>query len=301
MSEFDSVLNKSTDAKQPNGQSTAEKQTSGASKKEKRNQCYAMIDEACLEAVSSPEKMMDFLKVQSHFEKYSLNNNLLIFHQRPGATRIKCFDDWVKANQSVKGGAKSFYILERTTYMVGDEERPGYNAKAMFDVLDLRDPVVKPSVQYEPKKLIAALVHNAPVPITTVQDYPKDKSDGAFYSIKAKKIFARAGMSADEIITSVTQALVHAELAKKDANYRPEDHEFTARSVAYSIASKFGIPTDKATLFSIPPVLSGKEMEDIKPTLAEIHDNIKLISERMREALEQSKSADKAKDEQEAR
>ena len=60
---------------------TTEKKSYADVQRDKRVQCYAMIDEACGSIVANKENMQQFLDVQSRCENYSLNNNLLIYMQ----------------------------------------------------------------------------------------------------------------------------------------------------------------------------------------------------------------------------
>lgn len=55
----------------------------------------AMIEDACLDAVASTENLKKFLVFQNRFEKYSLNNNLLIYMQKPTAVRSRDFNVWI--------------------------------------------------------------------------------------------------------------------------------------------------------------------------------------------------------------
>lgn len=56
-----------------------DKKSYGETMTEKRNACYAMVEDACIDVMSSAENMNRFLAVQSRFERYSMNNNLLIY------------------------------------------------------------------------------------------------------------------------------------------------------------------------------------------------------------------------------
>lgn len=109
------------------------------------------------------------LRIQElSFDKYSLNNALLIFAQKPDAVKVKDFDAWKKDDISIKKGAKSFMILEPSPYKGTDGKmHRGYNAKNVFDISDVEAPEEAFSLPkpYEQKKLIAALVHEAPVPV----------------------------------------------------------------------------------------------------------------------------------------
>jgi len=54
--------------------------------------------------------LMPMLGVMSHFSKYSLNNQLLIYAQRPEATKVLGFHSWLKAGYSVRKGEKGIAI-----------------------------------------------------------------------------------------------------------------------------------------------------------------------------------------------
>ena len=130
MSNMDEVLNE-----------TQKKTDYAEQMKARRDRCYAMIDQAALDAVSTVARLQQFLAVQSRFERYSLNNNLLILAQKPDATRIRDYEGWEKESKQVKKGAKSFEILEPHPYQTADgSQQIGYQPKRMFDNADLTEP-----------------------------------------------------------------------------------------------------------------------------------------------------------------
>ena len=91
MTEFENILN---EANKKNGNEQVaveapaekEKKSYGDLQREKKQQCYSMIDDACVDVVSNGDRLRAFLDVQSRLERYSLNNNHLIFTQKPEAT-----------------------------------------------------------------------------------------------------------------------------------------------------------------------------------------------------------------------
>ena len=115
MSEFDTVLNEAAKRKAEQNESQFDdivengtgKKNYGQIMAEKKTKCYAMIDDACLNVMSSPEKLYGYLMVQSSFERYSLNNNLLIFAQNPGATKMKDFNAWKKDGVPLRRARKA--------------------------------------------------------------------------------------------------------------------------------------------------------------------------------------------------
>ena len=304
MSEFDNVINeinKKNEAKETVEQ-TVEVPEEVEGKKsfaermaEKKSQCYAMIDDACLNSVSSADNLRQFLTVQSRFDKYSLNNALLIFAQKPDAVKVKDFDAWKKDDISIKKGAKSFMILEPSPYKGTDGKmHRGYNAKNVFDISDVEAPeeAFPQPKPYERKKLIAALVHEAPVPVRKAE-HSIGEND-AIYDAKNKVVYFKAGLEFDTIFPAIAKALAHAEMAKGDANYRVNDNEFKARCSANIIAQKYGVDIHTVDIHVIPPKYASLEAEDVKKELGAVHDNVKTITTRMAELLEKTQEKEQS-------
>lgn len=295
MSEFNTVLNEATKKQSESTEpqfddivaGEADKKSYGQIMAEKKAKCYAMIDDACLNVMTNPEKLYEYLMVQSSFERYSLNNNLLIFAQNPGASKLKDFNAWKKEGCSVKKGAESILILEPAPY-TGTDGKPhrGYNAKNVFDIEDVTlPPEAKPHEKsYEQKKLMEALVHDSSVPIRKSEQNIGD--DFAVYDEQNKVIFFRPGLEFDVIFPAVAKALAHAEMAKGDTGYRVDEHEFTARCAANVIARKYGVDTRTVDIHGIPPKYSAMDVEEIKKELSDIHSTVKTVTERMTEVID---------------
>ena len=305
MSEFDNVLNGTADKKAeqtvPEAQfddaleGGGDKKTYGQMMAEKKAKCYAMIDDACLAVMSSPEKLYEYLMVQSSFERYSLNNNLLIFAQNPGATKLKDFEGWKKAGCYVKKGAESIMILEPSNY-TGTDGKPhrGYNAKNVFNIEDVNVPPEAHSEEktYEQKKLVEALVHDSPVPIRKAEQNLGDNF--AVYDPQNKTIYFKPGLEFAEVFPAIAKALAHAEMAKGDVNYRVNDNEFKARCSANIIAQKYGVDIHTVDIHVIPPKYASLEAEDVKKELGAVHDNVKTITTRMTEVLEKTQEKEQS-------
>ena len=314
MSNFDDILNQSKKnvqvpapkeivVKPLDSEENKEKKEWVEKQKKKREQLFEMIEAACPTIVSSIEKMSEFLKVQSNFEKYSLNNNILIFAQKPDATKVKDFNGWKDEGGSVKKGSKGFFIMEPSTYKKDGEDRVAFNPKTVFDISDVADVDPVQQVSYDKALLIRALVHESPVNIVTLKDYPSSKPEGAYYDIKDKVIYAKAGMAVNDIFISVSQALAFAEIARKSNEpFRAADHVFQARCVALVLANKFGVSADKIQLYSMPARYAECDSEMIKKDLSEIHSAVKSIVSRMNEVLiERPKEQSKSRSDKEAR
>ena len=307
MSNFDEILNqgkkKETDVQVSESTDKKDKKEWADEQKRKRDSLFEMIEAVCPTIVSSTEEMSEFLTVQSRFEKYSLNNNILIYAQKSDATKIKDFKGWKEEGGSVKKGSKGFMILEPTSYTKDGEKRIAFNPKTMFDASDVAGITPGQTVAYDKSMLIRALVNDSPVDIKTVQNYPADKAVGAYFDVKDNCIYAKSGMNVNDIFTSVSQALACAEMAKQtNEPFRVSDHEFQARCVAYVLAKKYGVPPDQVNLYSMPTRYAGYDGEQIKKELLEIHGSVKAITNRMNEILlERPKEQNKKRNDKEAR
>lgn len=298
MSNFDEILN------QGKKNEPKDNEKSGDWKEEqrkRREQLFEMIEAVCPDIVSSAQQMRAFLTVQSHFEKYSLNNNILIYAQRADATRLKDFKSWKEDGGSIKKGGKSLMILEPAPYTKDGEERIAFNPKTMFDILDVTGVQEPQQGSCDKAMLIRALVNDSPVDIKTVQSYPADKPEGAYFDVEDNCIYAKAGMAVEDIFTAVSQAMACAEMAGNEP-FRAEDHAFQARCAAFTLAKKYGVPEGKVDIHSVPPRYADFDNSQIKKELGQIHDAVKAISTRMNKALlERPREQNRSKSDREAR
>lgn len=65
------------------------------------------------------------LKVASSFHRYSFNNHLLIFSQRPDATLVAGFRKWLQLGRHVRKGEKGIAILAPCKYKTKIEDDDG--------------------------------------------------------------------------------------------------------------------------------------------------------------------------------
>lgn len=62
---------------------------------------------AVTEEASDSEVLQEFLDVQACFHDYSVNNTLLIHHQKPDATRVAGYRTWQDLGRQVQEGGPS--------------------------------------------------------------------------------------------------------------------------------------------------------------------------------------------------
>ena len=97
------------------------------------------------------KSLLPLLGVMSRFTKYSLSNQLLIFAQRPGATRVQGYRAWNKAGYQVRKGEKGIAIYAPMRFAQRDAAdaldegtvnapRLGFRAAYVFDISQV-DPL----------------------------------------------------------------------------------------------------------------------------------------------------------------
>ena len=65
-----------------------------AQKQEQRKEAYELIDTTCQEMMADGGAFQQYLDVQGHFDRYSVNNAILVSAQMPEATQLKDYGSW---------------------------------------------------------------------------------------------------------------------------------------------------------------------------------------------------------------
>ena len=215
----------------------AEKQTN----KDRMREIVDSIENGIKELFES-EKYMRYLSVMSKFHRYSVNNTMLIYMQRPDATHVAGFNKWRdQFGRNVLKGEKGIRIIAPTPYKKKVEEiktDPETNApvldadgKAIIEEKEIRIPMFKvvsvfdvsqtagkplPQLaadlsgnvqQYE--VFMEALRRASPVPM---EIKPVARDTDGFFSIKAQSITIRAGMSEVQTVCAAVHEIAHAKL-----------------------------------------------------------------------------------------
>lgn len=215
----------------------AEKQTN----KDRMREIVDSIENGIKELFES-DKYRKYLATMSRFHRYSANNTMLIYMQRPDATHVAGFNKWRdQFGRNVLKGEKGIRIIAPTPYKKKVEEiktDPETNApvldadgKAIIEEKEIRIPMFKvvsvfdvsqtagkplPQLaadlsgnvqQYE--VFMEALRRASPVPI---EIKPVAHDTDGFFSIKAQSITIRAGMSEVQTVCAAVHEIAHAKL-----------------------------------------------------------------------------------------
>lgn len=293
MTEFEKILKEGSQKEEPKKeQPNPAGKTYGELMKEKRDRCFSMISDACKEITSDEEHFKLFLSVLCRFERYSLNNNILIYAQKPNAMRLKDHFKVLSEKQKIREGAKPVYILEPEKVSGESGEWTRYNAVDKYDVADLENELLEIGTELDPQMKIRALLHKCPVFIKTLpsNEYPAGRKCGAYYDVEMDRIVAKADMSYDEIFLSVAEALAHVEMKRSaEGAYDPNQHTFEAKCVAYILAKRYAVPNKQIDLSMMSEKYRDMNEDETKESLAKIHKSVKSINYRMTLKLEPPK------------
>src|SRR4051812_30268930 len=99
-----------------NSESNSEKSQEWQQERQERiGQLVKQLEEG-VASIQSSEDFKRWLSVASRFHTYSLNNQLLILFQFPGATRVAGYRTWQSLGRQVVKGAKGISILAPRPY-----------------------------------------------------------------------------------------------------------------------------------------------------------------------------------------
>ena len=187
-------------------------------------------------------KYQQYLQTMSQFHRYSFNNTMLIFLQKPDATRVAGFNKWKDTfKRNVKKGEKGIKIIAPATYkktirnekLDPDTKAPllDENGQAIIEekevviprfrvatVFDVSQTVGKPlpelaaSIKGDVKQyeaFLEALERSSPVPVSYEKLPPS--CDGVFREGE-QSIGIREGMSEVQTVAALVHEITHAKL-----------------------------------------------------------------------------------------
>lgn len=234
------------------------------------------------------EKYKAFLKVQSMFHSYSFNNAMLIYMQRPDATKVAGYNTWInKFERNVQRGEKGITILAPCPYkyetdkkvknkITGKDEIEKVNVEGLrfkaVTVFDVKQTQGKPLPEIcheltgssqNSENIIKAIKQFSKVPIVD-----KVITNGAkgYYSRLEGLIAINAGMSPDQTAKTLIHEYAHSQLHNTEASaaLKGATKEVQAESVAFIVSNHYGIDTSEYSFEYLASWSSGKELKELK-------------------------------------
>lgn len=208
--------------------------------KDRLKEITASIEDGIKDLFQS-EKYMQYLRTMSRFHKYSVNNTMLIYMQKPDATLCAGFNKWKdQFSRNVMKGEKGIKIIAPTPFKkkieqekldpdtrlpmldadgkVITEEKtvqiPMYKVVSVFDVAQTEGkplPELAANLTGDVQNydvFMEALRRSAPVPIT----FEKMSGMDGYFSVDEQRIAIQEGMSEVQTVSAAVHEIAHSKL-----------------------------------------------------------------------------------------
>lgn len=271
------------------GSKPFDKEQWAAQKQAQRKEAYELIDNTCSEMMISGDSFRQYLDVQGRFDRYSVNNAILVSAQMPEATQLKEKAAWKQSRVYVNKDAQKVVILEPSKEYTRDDgsKAVGYNAKEVYDISetsakDRQEAQEKKSV----RELVSALIDASPVPFVPVADLEMP----AYYDSEQQSIFIRTGLNEEQLFVSMAKEVSAAVFDFKHNESR-EASEFKSYCVAYMVSSRYGVDTKGFNFSRLPKELAETDTQAFKGELGSMRDVLGEIQSEMYKSMEKNKPA----------
>ena len=250
--------------------------------RESANEAIKQIEAGVLNAFES-ENYQNYLRTMAKFHKYSAGNQILIWTQKPDATRVAAFGTWKKMGRYVKGGEKGIRIIapsfvnvdKLVTHADGTQEVvkvkiPFYKPVYVFDVSQTEGeelPTIARMANYDIdnyESLIQIIKKVAEIPVTFEDIVGTARG---YYSPSENKIVLKAGMAQSETVSVLIHELGHSVMHKNDSGKTRNSEEVEAESVAFVVSNYLGLDTGTSSFEYIANWSTGKEVKELKASL----------------------------------
>ena len=209
--------------------------------RERLQQITAGIEQGIKELFES-EKYMRYVSVMSRFHRYSVNNTMLIYMQKPDATLVAGYNKWKNQfERHVKKGEHGITIIAPTPFKKKIEEQkldPDTKApildaegKAVMEEREVEIPMFRPVKVFDVSQtdgkplpelasslsgnvqnyeaFMEALRRSAPVPLSVE---PMAANMDGYFSPDQQRIAIRAGMSEVQTVSAAVHEIAHSKL-----------------------------------------------------------------------------------------
>ena len=271
------------------GNKPFDKEQWAAQKQAQRKEAYELIDNTCSEMMISGDSFRQYLDVQGRFDRYSVNNAILVSAQMPEATQLKEKAAWKQSRVYVNKDAQKVVILEPSKEYTREDgsKAVGYNAKEVYDISetsakDRHEAQEKKSM----RELVSALIDASPVPFVPVADLEMP----AYYDSEQQSIFIRTGLNEEQLFVSMAKEVSAAVFDFKHNESR-EASEFKSYCVAYMVSSRYGVDTRGFNFSRLPKELAETDTQAFKGELGSMRDVLGEIQSEMYKSLEKNKPA----------
>jgi hypothetical protein len=208
--------------------------------------------------ITSGNDWKRMLQVVSKFHRYSFNNHLMIFLQRPDATLVAGFNRWKSLGRFVKKGEKGIAIFAPCKYKAkvetedGEErmlqQRRGFRVVHVFDISQTEGDELPDLDEVCPKLLDGAAPegiwdalagHATSIGYEVVRD--QRGSENGYCDFLKKQIGVRPDVSTAQAVKTLIHELGHALLHAEGPVASREVAEVEVESVAFIVCDVLGL------------------------------------------------------------
>lgn len=254
--------------------------------------------EAGIKEVFSSDKYREYLATMNRFHRYSYNNSLLIYLQKPDASYVAGYRTWESMERYVRKGEKGITILAPCPHKVekdvdvidsltGQARRDAqgnpikerkeityasFRPVAIFDISQTEGkplPALTEELQGEIpdyRVLMESIREVAPVPIRFDSWQGSKKGH---YDLMDKEIVIKSGMSELQTVKTAIHEMTHSILHRDQAHTKDSaTMEVEAESTAFIVCQHLGLDTSDYSFGYLAGWSSTKELPELKSSLA---------------------------------
>ena len=260
-----------------------------AQKQAQRKEIYEQIDNTCKKMMADGSAFRQYLDIQGHFDRYSVNNAILVTAQMPEATQLKDSNGWKQSRAYVDKGAQKITVLEPgKPYQREDGTTAfGCQMKVVYDISQTTaKDRQKPQELKSMRELVAAMIDASPVSFVPIEELELP----AFYDSGQQTIFIQTGLSEEQLFTGMAKEVSAAVFDFKHKESR-DNSEFKSYCVAYMVSSRYGVDTKAFHFGQLPKEYADMDMQTFKGELGKMRDVLGEIQNDMYKSLGKNKPA----------
>ena len=225
---------------------------------------------------------LNYLNVQSKFDKESLSNAILISAQFPNATILKSYDDWKKMGVSVLNYDKKVLILKPgKSYVKEDGNGSTFiNTQKVYDISQT-NLNTKPK-QYDLNLVVSSLLNNLPVDVLTVESL--ENNEYVKWDSQRNAILIKKDSNKDILLKSLIKELVKYEYQNENNKFL----DFRCNCISYMVARKYNIDVSEYNFENILNEVKDLDSKQFKDLLNANRNEMQLINSRINLPIEKT-------------
>lgn len=269
-----------------------------------------------VEKVFQSDEYKNWLKFCSKFYNYSLNNQLLIYLQKPDASMVAGFTKWKQLGRNVEKGEKGIMIISPAPYkkdvmvkyeqdgeeVIDTETKTFMNFKAayVFDVSQTNGkeiPSIRPSLLTEQvkdyEKIKQAIINTSPVPVSFENIKQDGKGPNGYFNPAKLSISVHNDLSEAQTLKTLIHEIAHSILdypaSDKEKKVDRSTAEVRAESVAFLVCDRLGLDTSDYTFKYVAGWSHGNDIKTLKENLDVINKTLDQIYQKIENELDLNK------------